>query len=171
MALHRLEWADLDLATRKLHVLGDVKSEDSDRILTIDQQTVEVLTNWKGSQLLESAAWDDGWQDSGRVFTREDGRPLREAHISEHMELLIGTASLPPVRFHDLRHGAATMLKAAGVDIKVISEILGHATSAFTADVYVTVAEELNEAAAVAISAYVPRNPNRLIRSEGVAVF
>ena len=49
------------------------------------------------------------------------------------------------------------MLVAAGEPIKVVSGILGHATSAFTADVYVTVAEELNEAAAAAISAFIPR--------------
>ena len=71
--LHRLEWSDVDLASRKLHVRGNVKSEDSDRILTIDPATAEVLLNWQGRQLLESAAWDTGWQDSGRVFTREDG--------------------------------------------------------------------------------------------------
>jgi integrase len=49
------------------------------------------------------------------------------------------------------------MLLAAGQPIKVISEILGHATSAFTADVYTSVAEELAESAASAIAAYVPR--------------
>ena len=46
---------------------------------------------------------------------------------------------------------------AAGVPIKAISEMLGHATSAFTADVYTEVAEELAEAAATAIGAYSPR--------------
>ena len=51
----------------------------------------------------------------------------------------------------------ATMLLAAGQPIKVISEILGHATSAFTADVYTEVAEELADAAAAAIAAYIPR--------------
>ena len=49
------------------------------------------------------------------------------------------------------------MLLAAGQPIKVISEILGHATSAFTADVYTEVAQELADAAAAAIAAFVPR--------------
>jgi alcohol dehydrogenase class IV len=49
----------------------------------------------------------------------------------------------------------------AGVQIKVISEILGHATSAFTADVYTEVAEELAEQAATAIAAFVPRRGQR----------
>jgi integrase len=49
------------------------------------------------------------------------------------------------------------MLRAAKVEIKVISEILGHASTSFTDDVYTVVAEELAEQAAQAISAFVPR--------------
>lgn len=49
------------------------------------------------------------------------------------------------------------MLLAAGTSIKVVSGIMGHATSAFTADVYVPVTEELAEAAASSIAAFVPR--------------
>jgi integrase len=63
---------------------------------------------------------------------------------------------LPPIRFHDLRHGAATML-ASGAPMKLVADVLGHASSSFTADVYAVVAEELAEAAAVAVSAFVPR--------------
>lgn len=69
--------------------------------------------------------------------------------------------TLPPIRFHDLRHGAATMLIAAGVDDKFVSEVLGHASVAFTKDVYAVVAEELAEDATRKISAFIPRQ-NRL---------
>jgi integrase len=120
-----------------------------------------VLKDWHGRQFPESVEWDTAWQDSGRVFTREDGAPLRAAHISEHFSALARQAGLPPIRFHDLRHGAATMLIAAGQPIKVVSAILGHSTSSFTMDVYAVVAEELAEAAAVAIAAYVPRKARK----------
>jgi integrase len=116
-----------------------------------------VLKAWRKVQLAGRLSWGPAWQDSGRVFTREDGSPLRDASVSEHFEVLIRRAGLPPVRFHDLRHGAATMLLAAGQPIKVISVILGHSTSSFTADVYTSVGEELAESAAVAIAAFVPR--------------
>jgi hypothetical protein len=59
--------------------------------------------------------------------------------------------------FHDLRHGAATMALAAGVPLKAVSEMLGHATLAFTADVYTEVAEELAEDAASRIGAFLRR--------------
>ena len=71
--------------------------------------------------------------------------------------MLTRQADLPPIRFHDLRDGAATMLIAAGQPVKVVSAILGHSTSSFTMDVYAVVADELAEAAAVAISAFMPR--------------
>jgi integrase len=100
--------------------------------------------------------WDSGWQDSGWVFTKEDGFPLRRGWASEHFGTPVQKAGLPPVRFHDRRHGRATMLLAAGQPIKVISEILGHSTSAFTVDVYTEVAEELAESAAAAIAAFAP---------------
>ncbi len=91
------------------------------------------------------------------MFTREDGTQLRPEWISARFKVLAGKASLPPIRFHDLSHGAATMLLAAGQPPKVISELLGHSTVAFTMDVYAEVAEELAEAAASAIAAFVPR--------------
>jgi len=69
------------------------------------------------------------------------------------------------LRFHDLRHGAASMLLAAGVEPRVISQMLGHATVAFTMDVYTEVAEELAEAAAAAIAAYIPRRGQPEIHS------
>jgi integrase len=50
---------------------------------------------------------------------------------------------------------------AAGQPPKVVSEILGHATTAFTMDVYTEVAEELADAAAEALSAYIPRAPRK----------
>lgn len=152
-----LEWADLDLATRRRHVHGDVKSEGSDRIITIDEDTAAGLRAWRKAQLAERLAWGEAWTDCGRVFTREDGRSVRGGFISEHFEVLTRQAGLPPVRFHNLRHGAATMLIAAGQPIKVVSAILGHSTSSFTMDVYAVVAEELAEAAAVAIASFVPR--------------
>lgn len=64
---------------------------------------------------------------------------------------------LPPIRLHDLRHGAATMLLAAGVDDKFVSDVLGHASNSFTKDVYAVVAEEMATDATRRIAAFIPR--------------
>ncbi|MEU6036914.1 site-specific integrase [Actinomadura sp. NPDC047616] len=194
-----LDWPDLSLERRRLHVrqsqpddeLDDVKTEDSDRIVIFDEPTGEVLRAWRKRQLEERVAWGEAWTDTGRVFTREDGQALRPESVSQHFarlvrryasirrhhakgwtpEMIVNRARvsmhevtmalagppLPPVRLHDLRHGSATMLLAAGVPMKVVSEVLGHASESFTSDVYAVVAEELAEDAAARIAAFVPR--------------
>ncbi len=194
-----LAWPDVSLDTRRVHVrqaqpddtLGAVKSEESNRIIIVDETTAAVGRAWRRTQGAERLAWGEAWTDAGRVFTYADGQPLKPAYVSQRFDLLVERYTalrrrraagwsveriarkhrtsidvvrvalagppLPPVRFHDLRHGAATMLHAAGVSMKVVSEILGHASESFTADVYAVVADELAEDAAVKIAVFVPR--------------
>ena len=160
-----LAWADLDLERRRIHIrraqvddaLDSTKSAYSDRQLVIDEITATVLNAWRKAQLAERLAWGSAWTDSGRVFTREDGTPLRPGWISVGFGALAKRADLPPVRLHDLRHGTASTLLAAGQPAKVIGEMLGHATVAFTMDVYTEVADELADAAAAALAAFIPR--------------
>jgi len=75
------------------------------------------------------------------------------------VEVAIEGDSLPPIRFHDLRHGAATLALLGNVNMKVISETLGHARHSFTADTYTSVLPEVSRAAAEAVAAVVPRRP------------
>ena len=77
--------------------------------------------------------------------------------MSVRFEILAYRAGLPPVRFHDLRHGAASLCKAAGLDTKYISALLGHTRNSFTEDTYVLVFPEVAKAAAEAAAAIVPR--------------
>ena len=139
----------------------DPKSEAGSRTVALSATLAVLLKAWRKRQLKERMAWGGAWADTGLVFTREDGEPLRPGHISEHFGLLVRKAGLPPIRFHDLRHGAATLSQfAAGVDIKIVQEMLGHATSAFTRDVYTSVVPEIAAAAAEAVAAIVPRRAN-----------
>uniref|UniRef100_UPI00387398F5 tyrosine-type recombinase/integrase n=1 Tax=Actinoallomurus rhizosphaericola TaxID=2952536 RepID=UPI00387398F5 len=61
---------------------------------------------------------------------------------------MAGLRSRPSIRLHDLRHGAASLMLAAGVDIKIAQHTLGHVTSAFTRDTYTSVYPEISRAAA-----------------------
>jgi integrase len=96
---------------------------------------------------------------------RGASRLVRPAWISVRFDTLATRAGLPPITLHGPRHGAATMLLAAGQPPKVVSEILGHATTAFTMDVYTEVAKELADAAA--LSAYIPRAPRKPAGNSG----
>ena len=112
------------------------------------------------SELREAAdrlAWGPDWADTGHVFTREDGAPLTGQWVSVRFETLAFRADLPPVRFHDLRHGAASLAKAAGLDSKYISSLLGHSRTSFTDDIYVSLFPEVAAEAAEAAAAVVPR--------------
>jgi hypothetical protein len=77
------------------------------------------------------------WRDHGLIFTRAGGEPLRGHHVTERMyKPLLKRLQLPMLSFHDLRHTAATLLLKAGVPVKVVSEMLGHASVAFTLQTY-----------------------------------
>ena len=112
---------------------------------------------WRAQQTADRLAWGRDWTDTGLVFTREDGTAVPGQWISVRFETLAYRAGLPPVRFHDLRHGAASQWKAAGVDTKPISAMLGHSRTSFTDATYVLVFPEVAKAAAEAAAAVVPR--------------
>jgi integrase len=199
-----LEKQDFSVSSQRFHIrqaqpddeLDEVKSGDSNRYVIFDDLTAEVMREWFERQDAESEAWGAEYVDSGRVFTYEDGRPLRPELVTdwfnrqvekyntmrrrhfedewdvhriaqkhrastERVEAALSGPPLPPVRFHDLRHGAATMAAAAGVAMKVISDNLGHASESFTADVYAVVAEELAVDSARKIGKFVPRRSVR----------
>jgi integrase len=87
------------------------------------------------------------------VFTREDGSLIHPDLLSKWFVRYAQRADLTPIRFHDLRHTHASLALQAGVPAKVVSERLGHATVAFTLDVYSHVIPGLQEEAAERIAA------------------
>lgn len=161
----RLEWADTDLDAKTLSVLEDedaeaeagIKSDSSRRVVLLDGENVKLLKAWRRTQREERMARGSRRVESGRVFTTELGEPLDLDYLSERWTRLVRWSGLPPVRLHDGRHCAATLMLSAGVDMKVVSATLGHKQSWFTADVYTSVVPDLAEAAAEAAVAIIPR--------------
>ena len=75
--------------------------------------------------------------DDDLIFTGPDGAPLDWEHFTERQfRPILAGLGLPPRRFHDLRHTFATLMLAAGVNPKVVSEALGHATVEMTLNTY-----------------------------------
>lgn len=107
------------------------------------------------AQLEERLRRGDGYQNTGLVFTRDDGTPIRPAWISRTFARLAADAGLPdlsPRPFHGLRHTYGTLALEAGVAIEVISKRLGHASIAITADVYQHVRPGVDRDAAEAVA-------------------
>lgn len=77
-----------------------------------------------------------GYDDQDAVFAMPDGQPWNPETISQAFDRLVRASELPRIRLHDLRHTHASHLLAAGVNVKVASERLGHASVAFTLDTY-----------------------------------
>jgi integrase len=164
-----LRWVDIDLDAGTLTVakqivqLGwapiedDPKSDAGGRTVALDAATVAVLRAHRKRQLEDRMQWGSAWVDSGRVFTREDGSELHPASITDRFHQISDAAGLPPIRLHDLRHGAASLMLAAGVDMKIVSETLGHSSLGITSDTYTSVFPQVAAAAAEATAAMVPR--------------
>jgi integrase len=117
-------------------VVSDVKSAHSLRTIDLDERTIAVLRSWRKRQLEAYMQTGVRTDDSGFVFARPDGDSLHPDYFSQTFERLIAKMDLPRIRVHDLRHTHATLLLKAGIPVKVVSERLGHASVAFTMQVY-----------------------------------
>ncbi|MFE6611582.1 tyrosine-type recombinase/integrase [Amycolatopsis sp. NPDC057786] len=168
-----LPWWDVDLARQSITItaalvqigwraeFGEPKSEASGRVIAIDTATTDVLATHKQRQANLQAAAGDAWIENGLVCTEPDGKPLQPSHLSDAFHAIADAAGLPPIRLHDLRHGAATLMIAAGADLKQVQELLGHSSIAITADTYTHVLPELARETAEAAASIIPRGKNR----------
>lgn len=144
-----LRWPAVDLnrgalsvTTTRVVVRGhaqdsdDTKSERGQRLLSLDPVTVGGLADQQKRQDEERAAFGTGYGETNLVFTWEDGRPVHPDVIRQRFIRLVARLKLPAIRLHDLRHSYATAALAAGVNPKIVSERLGHASVAFTLTQY-----------------------------------
>jgi integrase len=83
-----------------------------------------------------------------RDFANHVGRPLSSQNlVQRHFHPLLQRLSLPTIRFHDLRHTAATLLLSEGVHPKIVSEMLGHTEVGITLNLYSHVTPAMHESA------------------------
>lgn len=141
------------------------------RTIELDQVTAGVLLHHQVQQGMEKMAWGHGYADHGLVFCREDGNPLNPSKVSDLFHRLTDKVMMPKdpanpagdkaplrrVRLHDLRHGQASLMLAAGVDMNIVSKRLGHSRSSFTADTYAHMLDGVGRDAAEKAAALIPR--------------
>lgn len=160
-----LKWSDVDsdARTASIHqslqwvrgepLLLPPKNERSIRRVPLPDEAVQMLRAHRRRQLEERLVAGRDWHDSGFVFTNPWGRPLKRWNVYDSFRKRLRSRRVPHVRLHDLRHAYATFLLAIGVDLKRISEMLGHAQISTTADVYAHVQPALLREAADAMDA------------------
>ena len=164
-----LRWQDTDFEGSAITISNQIvqvgwkplqaepKTESSEAIVRLDEVSMGALRACRRGQLEERVAWGPAWTDTGLAFTREDGTAWHPAQVTSKFERIAFGAGLPPIRLHDLRHGAATLALAGGADIKAVSSMLRHSSIQITADIYADVLPELAAEVARTVASMVPR--------------
>lgn len=155
-----LGWTEVDLERKMIHIqhslqrvnrklqLVPTKTEESQRSIRLPDLVVSSLAAHRDRQQLERIAAGDDWVETGRVFTTTRGTMLDARNLLRSYYQLRDVSALPRIRFHDLRHSAATLLRAAGIPTPAISKLLGHASTRTTEEVYSHVLLETEHQAA-----------------------
>lgn len=158
-----LKWSDLDIAAKRVSIVRTmqcvggqpvefgVKTRTSRRCIDLDGTTIAHLQAWQ-RRLREDGlgCGRDDW-----MFCNTTARFLNPQSLSQLFNRITTAAGLPRIRFHDLRHTHASLLIAAGVPIKVVTERLGHAHPGFTMKTYQHVMPGMSAAAADQFAALV----------------
>ena len=115
---------------------SEPKTKSSRRRIELPAVAIEALKEHCVNQEKVRIKAGERWNERGIVFTNKYGSFLRPDTVLDTFHQLLKDAGLPPMRFHDLRHSAATILFVAGVNPKVIQELLGHSKISMTLEIY-----------------------------------
>lgn len=122
------------------------------RLVPLTPGLLPTLKAHRASQAEERLAAGKAWQALDLVFCAEYGSPHRDGNLARrHLKPILKAAELPDIGLYGLRHTCATMLLAAGVNPKVVSERLGHTSVRMTLDKYSHVIPAMQEAATSAL--------------------
>ena len=128
-------------------VLSELKAKSSRRDLPLIEVLAAGLRAHRSRQLEERLAVGKDWQETGFVFTTRIGTPLDARNVVRKYHKALTDAGLYLRRFHNLRHGCATLLLAQRMPLKTVSDILGHSQISITADIYGHVVSETHRMA------------------------
>ncbi len=154
-----LKWSDFDgsaitISKNRLSVNKQVVVQNStkggtngQRRVPLDRETIELFSAHRKRQLLERLALGEYWQDTGYVFTQENGLPIYPHTPSDLFQKLLKKAGLRPTRLHDQRHLHATELLRLGEPLHVVASRLGHRDAMVTATIYAHVSDQQAETA------------------------
>ena len=164
-----LQWECVDLTKRTILIdkqlqwrrdgsrsfrLATTKNGKS-RTIALPASIVSLLKDVKVKQLENRLLYGSGYTDSGFVFTDELGQHVRPQVVYRDFKIIVTQIGSPATRFHDLRHSYAVAAIKSGDDIKTVQENLGHATAAFTLDVYGHVTEKMKKDSADRMQAFI----------------
>ena len=156
-----LKWQDINFTTGTLQIRriltrfpgkgfveAEPKTQKSRRNIVVAAFALEALKRHRKRQLEAKLKAGAAWQDHDYVFCTSIGTHLNPSKDAlEVLKKLLQQAGLPDIRFHDLRHSAATLLLNEGVHPKIVQELLGHSNISMTMDVYSHVLPSMQQGA------------------------
>lgn len=129
---------------------AETKRARSRRVIKLQEWVLDLLQDLRSERRPEPAG--SSWSGaSDLVFTMPSGQPIDSDKLARRFKSTLEQAGLPLIRLYDLRHTGATLALAAGVPPKVVSEQLGHASAAFTLDIYSHVLPHMQDEAALKV--------------------
>jgi integrase len=144
-----LKWSAVDFQQREILIcstavtvghnviyLDDTKSEASKRVFPITDAVYEHLRGIINHQEKMKQLLGREYQNSDYVCGLDDGNPINPDYVSHHFARVLKKNGLPHIRFHDIRHSVATVLRSGGYDMKSIQGWMGHSDIAITANIY-----------------------------------
>jgi integrase len=136
-------------------VVGASTKSGQGRRVRLSRQAASALKDHRKRQLEERLRLAGLWQDQGLVFPNETGSLFNPSNLRNRSFKRIKTRAnvREDLRFHDLRHTCATLLLSEGVNVKVVSELLGHASITITLNTYSHVLPDMQDSAADAMEA------------------
>jgi len=135
----------VDYITRYGYVETEPKTAAGKRMIVLPYFVADMLKQHRLQQLEAKLKIGRAWEDRDLVFTDLHGGYFNPRYLGKLFDKVLAEADLPHMRFHDLRHSAATLLLSMGVHVKVVQEILGHSNIAMTADTYSHVLPSMQE--------------------------
>jgi len=149
-----MKWGDVDVIGRRLMVRRSLCRKKG-------QGLVEKWPKGRKSRMVPMPDFAAGMFDAAKEG-KPDGwyvcgseKPMPPEHVSKGWRALLAELELPPMRFHDIRHSYASALLEAGVDMKTLSEMLGHRQMSTTSEIYAHVSERMRERSVAALNAAV----------------
>lgn len=168
-----MRWADVDLDHRELRVTRPLlslggklvtstpKTRAGERTVVLDEESATMLRRHRTAQKRERLQWGEAYVDNDLVFAQEDGGYVRPDYVSRRFKAIAVEAGLPVITLHMGRHTAASLALEAGIDIKVVSEQLGHSTTVITQNLYQHVRRAVHDGAAEAVVALLPERKRK----------
>ena len=155
-----LRWSDLDWKTHSLHVqrqlqrldgqyvFPEPKSAAGRRVIVVGETMIQKLRAHLNILEAERREAGDRWQENDLIFSSSLGTPWDKRNMFKYYKIFLKKAGLPDIRFHDLRHTAATLMLQQGVHPKIVQERLGHSDITLTLNTYSHVLPAMQEEAA-----------------------